>query len=222
MLRWRLRRLLRFWQAHTAGCAAGRQALERMATGAEQRAVSAAFTAWRSLVAQRQERLASLTALVASRQRQRAQQAAFQGWRLLVDDSYGARLQAQHAQQVLGRLRLRSIFRVSWGGKEPIDRQLSLVVLADCAACSDQLPALLMSDCPMKWALQPGSHAVHPCRHGRSGSSSAPTGGSAGRPPSPTCSSGAQPSTPTPSLRHGSSMWRCGRRNGRCCTSEWV
>lgn len=114
MLRWRLRRMLRFWQAHVAGCAAGRQALQRMAIAAERQAVASAFTAWRTVVAQRRERLASLTALVASRQRHRAQQAAFQGWCLQVDDSYGARLQAQHAQQVLGRLRLRAVFRVSW------------------------------------------------------------------------------------------------------------
>lgn len=117
MQRWRLRRMLRFWQAHGAGCAAGRQALQRMAAGAERRAVAGAFAAWRTLVAQRHERLASLTALVAARRRQNAQQAAFQGWRLQVDDSYGARLQAQHAQQVLGRLRLRSVLRVSAGGQ---------------------------------------------------------------------------------------------------------
>ena len=74
-----------------------------------------AFGAWRACVAQRQQRLASLTALVATRQCQRTQQAAFQGWRLLVDDTYGARLQAQHARQVLARSRLRHVL-LAWRG----------------------------------------------------------------------------------------------------------
>lgn len=113
MQRWRLRRLLRGWQAHAAGCAAGRQALLRMGSQTERRAVADAFGAWRTCVAARQQRLASLTALVASRERQRCQASAFSAWRVAVDDSHGVRLQEQHAASVLARLRMRHVL-LAW------------------------------------------------------------------------------------------------------------
>lgn len=115
MQRWRLRRFVRAWQAHTAGCAAGRQALLRMGAQAERRSVVDAFSAWRTCVAARQQRLASLTALVAVRQRQRCQSTAFTTWRVAVDDGHGARLQEQHAAAVLGRLRVRHVL-LAWQG----------------------------------------------------------------------------------------------------------
>lgn len=62
-------------------------------------------------MAQRRERLCSLGALVATRQRQRTQQAAFDAWRLWTEDRCGARMQEQHARQVLGRLRLQYVLR---------------------------------------------------------------------------------------------------------------
>lgn len=109
MQRWRTRRLLHTWQQHAASCGQGRLLLERMACQADRRAVAAVFGAWRAQVASQRERLAAFSAQVAVRQAQRAQRAAFQSWRLLVDDEYGARLQLQHAQQVLARLRLRQV-----------------------------------------------------------------------------------------------------------------
>ncbi|KAL4431049.1 hypothetical protein ABPG75_006305 [Micractinium tetrahymenae] len=124
MQRWRLRRLLRAWQQHSASCAQGRAALERMAVQADRRAASQALGAWRAHVARRGERLASLAALVATRQRQRAQQAVFDAWQQQTDDRCGARLQEQHAAQVLARLRLRQVF-LAWQGwhRERADRR---------------------------------------------------------------------------------------------------
>lgn len=113
MLRWRLRRMLRSWQASVAGCAAGRAVLLRMGDQAERRAVAEAFSAWRACVAARQQRLSSLKALVAVRQRHDCAATAFAGWRTAVEDRHGTRLQAAHAAAVLSRMRQRHVL-LAW------------------------------------------------------------------------------------------------------------
>lgn len=113
MQRWRLRRLMRAWQQHSARCARGRAALQRMAAQADRRMASHALGAWHAHLAHRRERLGSLAVLVAGRQRQRAQQAVFDAWRQQTDDRCGGRLQQRHAAQVLARLRLRQVL-LAW------------------------------------------------------------------------------------------------------------
>lgn len=109
--RWRLRRLLRAWQQHAAGCGAGRQLLERMACAAQRREVASAFAAWSAHTARQRERLAAFCSSAATRRAQRAQRGAFHAWRLQVEDERGACLQLQHARQVLARRRLHAALR---------------------------------------------------------------------------------------------------------------
>lgn len=209
MQRWRMRRLLREWQRHAAGCTAGRANLQRMAAQAERRAAAEAFGAWRALVAQRTQRLSSLAALVAARQRQRDQAAAFASWRLLVEDQHGARLQERHARGVLARLRLQHAFQ-AWRGwrQERADRRERWEEIVEHMRARSQLNCMaaafegeglgrhrlcgMWSD--LRWSRvglcdQVSLANMHPC---------------------------------CPALQSGRSTWLCRRRSARCSTSEWA